>query len=108
MTRGVRAAGAGPSWRLAAAAARGGTGTVADAARSRDGCAATPRLIRRRDGGTATPPAGRARAAGGYGAANSAIRPSRPLRKRGESSVDICRASSTASVIATASSISST
>ena len=44
----------------------------------------------------------------GQRVAYSAIRPSMPLRKRGESSVDICRASSTASLIATASSISST
>jgi hypothetical protein len=36
------------------------------------------------------------------------MRPIRPLRNLGLSSVDICRASSTASVIATASSISST
>jgi hypothetical protein len=40
--------------------------------------------------------------------ANSAIRPRMPLRKRGESSVDICLASSTASLIATGSSISPT
>ena len=40
--------------------------------------------------------------------ANSAIRPRIPLRKRGLSSVDICLASSTASVIATGSSISGT
>ena len=48
------------------------------------------------------------RAGRSYRVAYSAIRPSSPLRNRGESSVDIWRASSTASVMATASSISST
>jgi len=43
-----------------------------------------------------------------YRVANSAMRPRMPLRKRGLSSVDICFASSTASVIATGSSISGT
>lgn len=44
----------------------------------------------------------------GQRVANSAMRPRMPFRKRGLSSVDICLASSTASVIATGSSISET
>jgi hypothetical protein len=44
----------------------------------------------------------------GYREANSAMRPRMPFKKRGLSSVDICLASSTASVMATGSSISVT